>query len=86
MRHYTWLVQYMCFKTTVLCCAALASEVLGKALPKDPELRLGDWETLPLSPQQQSYAAADAYASLRICQVCHLVCLVLDVSYMHISF
>lgn len=49
--------------------AALARVVLGKELPKDPELRLSDWEALPLSPQQQGYAAADAYASLRICQV-----------------
>ena len=52
------------------CCAALAAEVLGRALPKDPALRLSDWEALPLSDVQQSYAALDAFASLRICQVC----------------
>ena len=44
--------------------------MLGKTLPKDASLRLSDWELLPLSPEQQRYAATDAYASLRICQVC----------------
>ncbi|KAK9834364.1 hypothetical protein WJX84_009367 [Apatococcus fuscideae] len=28
-----------------------------------------NWEASPLSPRQQAYAAADAYASLRLCQV-----------------
>ncbi|KAK9814882.1 hypothetical protein WJX73_001238 [Symbiochloris irregularis] len=49
--------------------ADLAVDVLGKTLNKDPNIRLSNWETLPLSMEQQHYAATDAYASLRICQV-----------------
>lgn len=50
-------------------CADLAKKVLGKTLSKDPAVRLSNWEDLPLSAEQQHYAATDAYASLRICQV-----------------
>eukprot|EP00884_Botryococcus_braunii_P005842 jgi/Botrbrau1/15259/Bobra.0382s0001.1 len=44
--------------------AGLVQEVLQCQLPKDPQVRVSDWEARPLSRAQLSYAAADAAASL----------------------
>lgn len=33
-------------------------------LPKPQHIRLGNWEKLPLSEEQQRYAAMDAFACL----------------------
>eukprot|EP00877_Chromochloris_zofingiensis_P003951 jgi/Chrzof1/13557/Cz08g02020.t1 len=46
--------------------AALSAELLQAALPKPPRIRLGNWERRPLDPDQQAYAACDAYASLAL--------------------
>lgn len=35
-------------------------------LPKPKGLRLSNWEQKPLTPEQQGYAAADAFASLAV--------------------
>lgn len=48
------------------CPAALSAELLQAALPKPPRIRLGNWERRPLDPDQQAYAACDAYASLAL--------------------
>jgi hypothetical protein len=42
--------------------------VLRRRLAKDPALRLSNWEAAPLSAAQRAYAAADAFASLRLLQ------------------
>lgn len=44
--------------------AGLIEEVLSLDLPKPNHIRLGNWERKPLSPEQQNYAAKDAYACL----------------------
>ena len=33
-------------------------------------MRCGNWEQLPLTPVQQKYAATDAYAALKLYEVC----------------
>ena len=40
--------------------------MLGYELPKPKGLRLSNWEQKPLTPDQQGYAAADAFASLAV--------------------
>lgn len=45
--------------------AALCAEVLREQLPKNQDARLSRWDQ-PLNEQQMIYAAADAWASLRI--------------------
>ncbi|KAK9837950.1 hypothetical protein WJX74_008364 [Apatococcus lobatus] len=49
--------------------ASLTSWLLKQQLDKSDDVRCSNWEASPLSPRQQAYAAADAYASLRLCQV-----------------
>ena len=49
--------------------AGLTEEVLHRRLDKCISLRLSNWEAPQLSPQQRAYAAADAFASLRLLQV-----------------
>lgn len=49
--------------------AGLTEEVLHRRLDKCASLRLSNWEAPQLSPQQRAYAAADAFASLRLLQV-----------------
>lgn len=46
--------------------AALTELVLRCKLPKDRAIRCSNWEVYPLSRAQQQYAAADAWASLRL--------------------
>lgn len=48
--------------------AGLTAEVLGARLDKRQSLRMSNWEAAPLSAGQRAYAAADAYASLRLLQ------------------
>lgn len=48
--------------------ADLCEAVLGKRLPKPPEIRISDWEVPQLSDDQQRYAALDAFVSLEIYQ------------------
>ncbi|CAG9464034.1 unnamed protein product [Pedinophyceae sp. YPF-701] len=43
---------------------ALCQRLLQRRLAKDPQVRVSDWEQLPLSAVQKQYAAVDAYASL----------------------
>lgn len=49
--------------------ADLCAEVLELELRKPHDLRRGNWEKRPLSVDQLSYAATDAYAGLRLWQV-----------------
>lgn len=49
--------------------ADLCAEVLELELKKPASLRTGSWEKRPLSVDQLFYAAADAYAGLRLWQV-----------------
>lgn len=49
--------------------ADLTDEMLGLQLRKPDGLRRGNWEKRPLSVDQLEYAAADAYAGLRLWQV-----------------
>jgi len=46
--------------------AALCARVLSRTLPKPPALRLSAWDARRLSPQQEAYAALDAFASLAL--------------------
>ena len=46
--------------------AALVARTLGCALPKPASLRTGAWDARELSAEQVSYAALDAWASLRV--------------------
>ncbi|XP_067901322.1 bifunctional 3'-5' exonuclease/ATP-dependent helicase WRN isoform X4 [Heterodontus francisci] len=46
----------------------LVKHLCGKQLWKDASVRCSDWDTFPLSDEQQWYAAADAYAGLLIYQ------------------
>ena len=48
--------------------AGLTAEVLARRLDKRAALRMSNWEAAPLSAPQRAYAAADAYASLRLLQ------------------
>jgi ribonuclease D len=41
-------------------------EVLGAQLPKPQATRCGNWEVRPLAPEQQQYAALDAWAGLAV--------------------
>ncbi|MBM7457109.1 ribonuclease D [Oceanisphaera litoralis] len=45
---------------------AAVAIVLGEYLPKSRKVTLSNWAAASLSPAQQSYAANDAYASLRV--------------------
>jgi ribonuclease D len=47
---------------------AAVAVVLGEYLPKSRRVTLSNWAAESLSPAQQSYAANDAYASLRVYQ------------------
>lgn len=49
--------------------ADLCAEMLGLQLSKPNDLRRSSWEKRPLSVDQLFYAAADAYAGLRLWQV-----------------
>ncbi|CAN0396973.1 unnamed protein product [Ectocarpus sp. 12 AP-2014] len=51
--------------------ADLCAEVLDLELKKPASLRTGSWEKRPLSVDQLFYAAADAYAGLRLWQTMH---------------
>ncbi|XP_038648599.1 Werner syndrome ATP-dependent helicase homolog isoform X2 [Scyliorhinus canicula] len=44
----------------------LVKHLCGKQLWKDVSVRCSDWDTFPLSDQQQRYAATDAYAGFLI--------------------
>ena len=50
--------------------AGLVGRLLGLRLEKGQRVRCGDWERLHLSPEQRHYAATDAWASLRVYEVC----------------
>merc|ERR1719330_1536505 len=43
----------------------LCHDLLGRTLEKPPDVRCGNWETCPLSDEQLTYAATDAWAGLR---------------------
>ncbi|KAF7837026.1 Werner Syndrome-like exonuclease [Senna tora] len=43
--------------------AHLTEKLLSKELPKPSRIRMGNWESNPLSDEQIEYAAIDAYAS-----------------------
>lgn len=45
---------------------SLFKATVGYDYPKDRSITLSNWERLPLSEQQQTYAACDAFAALRI--------------------
>jgi len=49
--------------------ATLCSRVLGRSLTKPSALRISNWEASPLTYDQLSYAATDAYAGLRVFDV-----------------
>jgi hypothetical protein len=49
--------------------ATLCLRVLGRSLIKPSALRISNWEASPLSYEQLSYAATDAYAGLRVFDV-----------------
>ncbi len=49
--------------------SALVARVLQRQLPKPPDVRKGAWDARVLSHEQESYAALDAWASLRLHQV-----------------
>ncbi|KAK4266615.1 hypothetical protein QN277_027507 [Acacia crassicarpa] len=49
--------------------SSLTEKLLSKQLKKPSNIRLGNWEALPLSEQQLHYAATDAYASWYLYQV-----------------
>ena len=46
--------------------AALVAHVFKRQVPKPPGVRLGKWDARVLSREQESYAALDAWASLRL--------------------
>ena len=48
---------------TSFTLAEQCERLLGRRLPKPAGLRCGNWEQVPLSAEQQHYAAVDAYAS-----------------------
>lgn len=67
--------------------ADLCAEMLQLELRKPSSLRTGSWEKSPLSVDQLFYAAADAYAGLRIWQVrCVRVCVCVCVLRCHPSY
>ena len=45
-------------------------ELLHLTLDKGADIRCSNWETCPLSPEQKAYAATDAYAAVKLYQVC----------------
>lgn len=49
--------------------ADLCREMMKLDLAKPRDLRISNWEKVPLSVQQLNYAATDAYAGLRLWQV-----------------
>ncbi len=51
-----------------LRAAELCRVVLHRTLPKPQGVRTGNWEAVPLSAQQEEYAARDAYAGLLVYQ------------------
>jgi hypothetical protein len=50
-----------------LSLAGLVETELGAILPKPQSTRCGDWEVVPLSYEQQKYAALDVYAGYLVC-------------------
>ena len=55
--------------------AGLASLLLRLRLEKSQAVRCSNWEARPpLSGEQQAYAATDAWASLRVYEVCAAAC------------
>jgi ribonuclease D len=48
--------------------SSLTERVLRRSLAKDPRVRLGNWERVPLNVAQVQYACCDAYAGLLIFQ------------------
>ncbi len=45
-------------------------ELLHLTLDKGIDIRCSNWETCPLSSEQKAYAATDAYAAVKLYQVC----------------
>lgn len=45
-------------------------ELLQLTLYKGTDIRCSNWETCPLSFEQKAYAATDAYAAVKLYQVC----------------
>ncbi len=45
-------------------------ELLQLTLDKGTDIRCSNWETCPLSSEQKAYAATDAYAAVKLYQVC----------------
>eukprot|EP00803_Ostreobium_quekettii_P002382 evm.model.scf_93.9 EVM.evm.TU.scf_93.9 scf_93:123215-126921(-) len=54
------------YSGTKCSLAGLSERLLSAAMSKSKKVRCGNWEKFPLSEVQKSYAALDAYASLRI--------------------
>eukprot|EP00927_Polykrikos_kofoidii_P048662 TRINITY_DN42901_c0_g1_i1.p1 TRINITY_DN42901_c0_g1~~TRINITY_DN42901_c0_g1_i1.p1 ORF type:complete len:436 (-),score=69.82 TRINITY_DN42901_c0_g1_i1:178-1485(-) len=48
--------------------SAMCEELLGAHVPKTESIRMGNWETYPLTDAQLQYAVLDAWASLRCFQ------------------
>lgn len=55
------LVEWTSFTLAEQC-----ERLLKRRLPKPQQLRCGNWEQVPLSQEQQHYAALDAFASLLV--------------------
>jgi hypothetical protein len=53
--------------------AALAEKLMGKTVKKSQHIRCSDWEQDPLTADQQSYAATDAWVSLRLHEILSLM-------------
>ena len=50
--------------------AGLTQELLHLNLDKGTDIRCSNWEVCPLSAEQKAYAANDAYAAVKVYQVC----------------
>ena len=50
--------------------AGLTQQLLHLNLDKGSDIRCSNWEVCPLSAQQKAYAANDAYAAVKVHQVC----------------
>ena len=56
--------------TSCAHAAGLTQDLLHLSLDKGSDIRCSNWEVCPLSAQQKAYAANDAYAAIKVYQVC----------------